>query len=137
MQSVTVTRTFDAAAAAVREAMDDVEPFMRAAGFDEVTAENGTVRLANEVGPVRIELLLDVVEDAETVLAYEQREGIFEAMSTRYELAERDGRTTVTATTEFALDVAAVGSFLDATVIKFQRRRELRAQLDYVEGRVS
>lgn len=137
MQSVTVTREFDAAADEVREAMGDVGPFMRAAGFDEVTAEDGTVRIVNEVGPVRIELLLDVVEESETVLAYDQREGIFEEMTTRYELTERDGKTTVEATTEFALDVAAIGSFLDATVIKFQRRRELNAQFDYVETRIA
>ncbi|MFB6122025.1 MAG: SRPBCC family protein [Haloferacaceae archaeon] len=137
MQSVTVRREFDADATAVRAAMGDVGPFMRAAGFDGVTVEGDAVRIANEVGPVRIELRLDVVEDSETVLAYDQREGIFETMTTRYELTERDGTTTVEATTEFALDVAAVGSFLDATVIKFQRRRELTAQLDYVETRVA
>ncbi|MFC6987994.1 SRPBCC family protein [Haloplanus sp. GCM10025708] len=137
MESVTVTREFDADAAEVRAAMGDVGPFMRAAGFDEVDVADGTVRVANEVGPVRIELRLEVVEDSETVLAYDQREGIFEEMTTRYELVDRDGATTVEATTEFALDVAAVGSFLDATVIAFQRRRELNAQFDYLEDRIA
>lgn len=42
--------------------------------------------------------------------------------------------TEVVATTDCALDLAVVGEFLDATVIKRQRRIELEAQFDYLES---
>lgn len=58
-------------------------------------------------------------------------------METRYELAERDGGTGITATTTFAVDVALVGELLDATVIKRQRKKELTAQFDYLEAQVA
>ncbi|WP_251133223.1 hypothetical protein [Halorubrum sp. 2020YC2] len=40
----------------------------------------------------------------------------------------------MTATTAFALDVAVIGDFLDATVIERQRRAELSAQFDWLEA---
>lgn len=45
-------------------------------------------------------------------------------------------RTVVSATTEFQLRAPAVGSLLDATVIKRQRRKELNAQFDHLEEQV-
>jgi len=132
MRHVAVERTVETDPETVRARMRDVEPFMRAAGFDEVDRAGSTVEIANEVGPVRIELTLELVDDAGAELAYRQRDGIFESMTTRYDVTETDGGTTVEAETEFALDVAVVGSFLDATVIRAQRRRELTAQLDYL-----
>jgi hypothetical protein len=80
-----------------------------------------------------VELTLTVLEDADAALAYEQRDGMFESMRTTYEVAETDDGSTVTATTEFALDVALVGEVLDATVIKRQRHKELTAQFDWLE----
>ncbi|MFA1611830.1 SRPBCC family protein [Halobellus rubicundus] len=132
MRRVAVDRTLDTDAATVRSRMADVGPFMRAAGFDEVTHEGTTLHLANEVGPVRIELTLELLGDADAELAYRQREGIFEEMITRYYVTETEAGTRVEAETEFELDVAVVGSFLDATVISAQRRRELTAQLDFL-----
>ncbi|SDY75892.1 hypothetical protein SAMN05216564_10994 [Halopenitus persicus] len=66
-----------------------------------------------------------------------QQEGIFEAMTTSYTVTAADGGSEVTATTEFALDVAIVGDVLDATVIKRQRRRELEAQFDWLEAQTA
>lgn len=132
MRRVAVDRTVETDAETVRSRMRDVEPFMRAAGFDEVTREGSTVEIANEVGPVRIELTLELVDDPDADLVYRQREGIFETMTTRYDVTETDEGTAIEAETEFALDLAVVGSFLDATVIGAQRRRELTAQLDYL-----
>lgn len=133
MQSVTVTRTIPASMDAVRDAMMDLEPFTRAAGFDDVAVDGESIRVANQVGVAEIELELAVVDDPDAALAIEQREGIFEDMRTAYALTETENGVDVTATTDFALDVPVVGGLLDATIIKRQRRRELRGQLDYLE----
>ncbi len=135
MQSVTVTRELDADPETVRAAMADVGEFMRAAKFDEVTVDGDVVTIANSVGLATIELVLDVADDPEAVLAYEQRDGIFEEMVTRYYLSETpDGGTEVRATTEFALQARLIGPLLDATVIKRQRRVELTNQFDWLES---
>jgi hypothetical protein len=133
MESISLSREVAAPAETVRAAILDVGPFMRGAKFDEVTVTEGTIEIANSVGFLRIELALDVVDRPGAVLAYEQREGIFETMHTEYRLAESDGGTTVTATTEFAVDAAFVGPVFDATVVKRQRRRELENQFDYLQ----
>lgn len=133
MQTVTVTRTLQAPPDEIREAMQDLEAFTRAAGFDNVTVDGQTIQVANRVGIAEIELELAVIDDPESALAYEQREGIFEEMQTTFILASVPDGTEVEATTDFALDVALVGDFLDATVIKRQRRKELEAQFDYLE----
>jgi hypothetical protein len=136
MESVSVTRTFDSPADPIREAMADIEPFMEAAGFDTVTVDGNRCTIENSVGLLTIALDLRLVEtDAE--LAYEQVEGIFETMETRYVVDEGEATTTVTATTEFALDASIVGPLLDATVISRQRRKELTKQFDYLERVVS
>ncbi|AXG07008.1 SRPBCC family protein [Haloplanus rubicundus] len=134
MQTVTVARTIAAPAEAVREAILDVEPFMRAAGFDEVTVDGDEIHLVNRVGIATIELGLERVDDPTAVLAYEQREGIFESMRTEYHLEDAGVEgTRVEASTDFALDVALVGDLLDSTIIRRQRRKELDAQFDHLE----
>lgn len=132
METVSLSRTIGAPEPAVREWVTDLKPFIEAAGFDEVTVEGETVDIANSVGLLTIELTLRVVE-TDGVLAYEQVDGIFEEMVTRYALEERGERTEITATTEYALDVDVVGSLLDSTIIARQRRKELSAQFDYLD----
>ncbi|MEF8840300.1 MAG: SRPBCC family protein [Haloarculaceae archaeon] len=135
MASVTVTRTVDTPPERVREAMSDVETFMRAAGFAEVDLDGDRLHIANTAGLfLEIELDLELVERRDAVLAYEQREGIFREMRTVYRIEPTDGGTTVTATTEFEVDVALAGPLLDASVVTRQRRAELRKQFDYLEG---
>lgn len=134
MQTVTVTREMATSPSVVEEAMADVGPFMEAAKFDEVSVDGDVVRIANSVGLATIELTLEVVADPDATLVYEHREGIFEEMVTRYEVEAIDGGSRVTATTDFALSAPFVGPILDATVIKRQRRVELTAQFDYLEG---
>jgi hypothetical protein len=143
MESISLSREIAAPQATVRDAILDVEHFMRAAQFDDVTVTDvtitdgtvtdGVIELGNTVGLLRIELSLDILHRPDTVLAYEQREGIFETMTTEYQLAESQGTTTVTARTEFALDASFVGPIFDATVIKRQRRRELENQFDHLQ----
>ncbi|ELZ61431.1 MULTISPECIES: SRPBCC family protein [Halorubrum] len=135
MNTVTVSRTVDASPETVRDAMRDIEPFVRSAGFDAVAVDGETVRVANDVDPASVELTLELVEDPDADLAYEQREGIFESMRTEYAVTSTADGSEVTAATTFALDVALVGDLLDATVIERQRRAELSAQFDWLEGR--
>lgn len=134
MQSVTVTRELDADAEQIRTAITDVGEFMRAAGFDEVTVDGDVVTIANSVGLATIELVLKLVEAPDAVLAYEQREGIFEEMVTWYYVSETADGVEVRATTEFELQARLIGPLLDATVINRQRRVELNAQFDYLES---
>jgi hypothetical protein len=132
MKTVSLERSFEGNIDTVREAMLDLGPFMKAAGFDEVDIDGEELTITNHVGLLTIELDLRVVE-TDGALAYEQVDGIFEAMTTSYTLEEEAGTVTVTATTDFALDVSVVGSILDGTVISRQRRKELSAQFDYLE----
>jgi len=134
MQSVTVTREIERDPDEVRAAMGDVGAFMRAGKFDDVSVDGDTVTIANSVGLATIELVLDLFEEADTVLAYEQRDGIFEEMVTRYYLEETADGVEVSATTDFALQARLIGPLLDATVIKRQRRVELTNQFDWLES---
>jgi hypothetical protein len=134
MESVSVTRTFEASPERIREAMADVEQFMTAAGFDEVHVDGDDLTIVNGFGIAAIELALTIVDRPDAELAYEQADGIFEEMLTTYAVSADDGDTRVTATTDFELDVAVVGAVLDATVIKRQRRRELTTQFDWLES---
>jgi len=135
MKSVTVSRTIEAPIEAVREAILDVEPFMLAAGFDEVHVDGDEIRLVNRVGIATLELSLERYDDPDpdAALAYEQVEGIFESMRTVYYVEVSPEGTRIEATTDFALDVALVGDLLDATIIRRQRRKELDAQFDHLE----
>jgi len=137
MESVSIRQTFEAPPETVRELVTDVEPFIEACGFDHVSVDSSDVHIENSVGLATVELDLELVDDSDAVLVYEQREGIFEEMTTRYELASEDGATTLTATTDFCLDVALVGMILDATVIKRQRRKELSAQFEYLSEQLA
>jgi len=135
MESVTVTRDIEASLDVLRERIEDVGSFMRAAGFDDVAVDGDTIRIRNTVGLFfEVELTLEIVERDDAVLAYEQRDGIFREMTTVYTLEGDDSRSTVKATTEFAIDVAYAGPAFDATVVKRQRRAEITKQFDYLES---
>jgi ribosome-associated toxin RatA of RatAB toxin-antitoxin module len=133
MESISLSRTIGAPPEEVRPLVEDVEPFMRAAKFDTVAVDGDRLTIENGFAIARIELDLRLVDDPDTVLAYEQHDGIFEEMWTGYEIEATEAGTNVTARTDFELDVSIVGGVLDATVIKRQRTRELRAQFDYLE----
>ncbi|MFC6793360.1 hypothetical protein ACFQFH_02285 [Halobaculum halobium] len=51
--------------------MLDTEPFTNSAGFDEVSVDDRTIRVANSVGIAEINLVLEVVDDPDAVIAYE------------------------------------------------------------------
>jgi len=136
MQTVTVSRRLDASPEQVRAAMDDLAAFMLAAGFTEVTVDGEALHLENQVGLATVTLDLRLV-DTEADLAYEQADGFFETMDTAYHVEAVDDGSTITATTDFELDVALVGQILDATVIKRQRRHELESQFDWLEDELA
>lgn len=137
METVSVSREITAPPDAVRERMQDIGPFMRAAGFDEVDVKGDRIDLTNGVGIATIELTLELAEDPDAALTYRQVEGIFEEMVTRYTVNPSDSGTKVTAETEFAIDVALVGKLMDATVIKRQRRKELEQQFDWLAAELA
>lgn len=136
MDSVTISRTFEATPDTIRDAMNDIGQFTKAAGFDDVTVDGTRIDVANQVGVTTIELTLRLLENHSSDLAYEQQKGIFEEMTTEYEVSETEDGSKVTATTVFALDVAFVGDVLDSTIIKRQRQKELTAQFDWLEQQV-
>jgi carbon monoxide dehydrogenase subunit G len=132
MESIELSRVIDAPKSAVADAISDIEPFTRAAGFDEVSLSGDRLDIAKAVGLLKISLSLRILDEPDTVLAYEQIDGVFETMTTWYTLEETDAGTAVNVRTEFALAVPG-GSILDATVIKRQRRNEIESQFDYLE----
>ena len=132
METVSVSRTFDSPAGPIITAMTDIEPFMESAGFDAVTVDGDRFTIENNVGLLSLSLDLELL-DTDDTLAYEQVDGMFKSMETRYEVEEDDGTTTVTATTEFELDASLVGPILDATVVSRQRKKELTKQFEYLE----
>lgn len=133
METVFVTRAFASSPEKILEAMSDLEPFMKAAGFDTVTVDGDEFTIENSVGLLTISLDLRVLE-TDAAFAYEQVDGIFKSMETRYRFEEENGTTAVTATTEFAIDASLVGPLLDSTVISRQRTKELTKQFDYLES---
>ena len=137
MERVSLTRTVPADPETVTDLITDVAPFMRAAGFDEVTLDGDDLDITNRVGLFEIELALEIVE-TDAVLRYEQRQGIFESMTTEYTLEAVDSGTEVTATTEYnALDLPVLGEMIDSTVISRQRKTELNKQFDWLVEQVT
>lgn len=112
---------------------DDVVAFMQAAGYDSVQCEDGRLELEQTLGLANFSLTLRIADDSEAVLALEQVEGHFEAMTTTYDVESVNEGTELTARTEFTLG-GVVGSVLDETLIRRQRGRELETQFDYVEN---
>lgn len=136
MQSITISRDLAASPDEVRSLVQDVEPFMRAAGFSTVEVEGDSLTIGKGFAVAKIQLDLRLLEEPDSILAYEQVDGVFEHMHTGYVLEETDEGCRISATTDFELDVAAVGALLDATVIRRQRTKELEQQFDYLETAV-
>lgn len=112
--------------------MSDAQAFMEAGGFDEVSVDGDRIHLQNGVGLLTIDLELRRLPDADADFAYEQVEGIFSSMETRFVVRPAGGGSEVTATTEFALDASIVGPILESTIVKRQRRREFAGHFEYL-----
>lgn len=138
MEEVTVTRELPADTDAVAALVADVQSFMSAAGFDAVRVDDDQIRIQTRVGLFDVELIVGTVADDDAIFAYEQLDGIFEEMDTRYRLESTGDGTTISATTRFeAVDLPIVGQVLDETVVKSQRSSELNTQFDWLEARLA
>lgn len=133
METVTVTREFDAPADIVQEVVRDADTFLRAVGFD-VSRDGDVLTLARQVAIKRIELRVRLVDD-DAVLAYEQVEGIFEEMRTRYVVTGTDGGCSVTVETAFEPPTSGFGTFINDMAVKHLRRSELAELETVVEER--
>jgi hypothetical protein len=78
METVSLSRRYEADSDAVRAALADVEGLLRASEFDRVTVDGDRITVENGVGIATIELSLSVVEREDAALAYRQTAGIFE-----------------------------------------------------------
>lgn len=136
METVTVSRTVDAAPERVRELVADVEPFMIAGGFTDVTVEDGVVHLENQLGFATMTLTVALRDDG-AALSFVQQEGMFDEMDARYEVEPDGDRSRVVATTDFELGTTVVGDLLDGTIVRRQRIREIEGQFDYLEDELA
>lgn len=132
MERVVCSRDTDRSPAAVRDDLQDVVRLTEAAGFDTVERDGDTVHVENRVGLARVEMTFRLRPSSDADLAYEQVEGLFDEMVTRYEVTATEDGTRVDVETEFELGVSLLGDVLDATVIRRQRRDELTDQLDWL-----
>ncbi|MFB6185507.1 MAG: SRPBCC family protein [Halobacteriaceae archaeon] len=133
MNSVTITETFEADIETIDSIITDIKPFLEGAGFDAVTIENRQINITNHVGLLEISLALKQIEKGDATLAFKQIDGIFSEMETYYSTIPTEDGTKVTAHTDFELDKGVVGSFLNATIVTAQRKRELRSQMKYIK----
>jgi ribosome-associated toxin RatA of RatAB toxin-antitoxin module len=135
VETVTCSREIDRSAETVRAALDRFPDLTRAAGFDDVTVladDPETVRVRNRVGLAELELTLRRI-DTEVALGYEQTDGLFDEMTTHYEVDSLEtGRCRVGITTEFTIREGLLGDVLDTTVVHRRRESELTAQLDWL-----
>jgi hypothetical protein len=126
METVSVTRDFDAGTHHVRSILENVTAFFEAAGF-EVTRADDRLELTKQVALMQVELDLRLRDDESGVLAYEQIAGPFETMRTLYQVNPASTGSTLTIETSFEPPSTGFGTFLDDAVIKQQRRAELDA----------
>lgn len=133
METVSVTREFDTSASVVRETIRDADAFFRGVGFD-VRRDGDVLTLAKQVAIKRVELTVRLRDD-DAALAYEQVEGIFEEMRTRYVVTDADDGCRVTVETTFEPPTSGLGTFVNETVVRRLRRTELAELGTLVEGR--
>lgn len=124
MESVSVTREYEASADAVRRMVRNPDAFFRGVGFDVDRCGDDVLALAKRVAIKRVELRIRLVDDDAT-LAYEQLDGPFEEMRARYRVAATDDGCRVTAETEFEPPSSGFGTFVNEHVVERQRRGEL------------
>jgi hypothetical protein len=134
METVSRSRQYPVSVATLEEAMlSDVPGFLRAAGYDDVTVTDQGVVVERRLGMARLEMTLQVGEDAPETLAVAQVDGHFESMTTTYDVSPADGGALLTARTEFVLD-DVVGAALEPELVRRRRGEEFEAQFDYLES---
>ena len=132
METVTYETTLEAPPEAVRAVIErDPARFTEAAGYDSVSKDGDTIRVARRMGLATIELTLRIEAVPDAVLALDQTEGIFDRMWTEYRVEAAPGGSRVVAETEFTLG-NVLGPVLDAALIADRRRSEFVSQFEYL-----
>lgn len=125
METVSVQRTYDVDEAALCRAITDVEAFYDAAGFS-VERDGDRLSLVKRLAVATFELEVRLVE-AEAALAYEQVDGPFAAMETRYRVERVADGSRLTVETRFEPPTSGFGTFINGALIRRQRKSELEA----------
>lgn len=126
METVAVQREYDVAANGLKRLVTDVESFYDAAGF-EVERHGDRLELTKRLAVARFELEVALIDDADAALAYEQLDGPFGDMETRYLVEDVDDGSRLTIETSFEPPASGFGTFLNGALIKRQRGSELDA----------
>lgn len=126
METASVEREFEVAPTVVEDVLDDVTTFYDAAGF-EVDRDGERLELVKRLAIARFELDVELVDDEDAALAYEQVDGPFAAMRTRYLVDETDDGSRLTIETNFEAPTSGFGTFINGALIKRQRGTELDA----------
>lgn len=126
MATISVDREYDTPENRVRAVFGDVTGFFDAAGFD-VERTGDRLTLSKRVAVVQLDLHVTLRETESAVLAYEQRSGPFDSMSTRYHVDASSTGSHLTIETTFDPPATGFGSFINGAVVERQRRTELDA----------
>lgn len=124
METVSVTRTFDAEPDRIRSVFNDVTTYFDAAGF-EVERDDNRLELTKHVAVMQIELNVQLCDDQTAALAYEQIAGPFEAMTARYVVDQEPTGSSLTIETSFDPPSTGFGTFLNGAAVNRQRQAEL------------
>lgn len=123
MDTVSVERTFDAPPSRVRDLLGDKSSFFSAVGFD-VEQHGDTLTLRRTVAIKQIELTIRLL-DEDVALGYEQIDGPFEQMETRYAVDEHADGSTLSVETAFESPTVGMGTFINEGVVEKFRQQEL------------
>lgn len=131
MDTATVEREFEVAPEILEGVVTDVTTFYDAAGF-EVERDGDRLELVKRLAIARFELDVELVEDDGAALAYEQVDGPFADMRTRYLVDATEGGSRLTIETNFEAPSSGFGTFINGALIKRQRGTELDAAEELV-----
>lgn len=129
METATVERTYDVPPGELEAAVADVEGFYDAAGFD-VDRDGDRLELGKRLAVARFELDVRLLEGDDAALAYEQVDGPFAEMRTRYLVEPAGDESRLRIETSFEPPASGFGSFVNGALVERQRRTELDAVAD-------
>jgi hypothetical protein len=132
MDAASVQREFEVEPAVLADVLADVTTFYETAGF-AVERDGQRLELVKRLAIARFELVVELREDEEAALAYEQIDGPFATMRTRYLVEETDAGSRLTIETTFEAPASGFGSFINGALIERQRGTELDAMAERID----